>query len=90
MRDADLTEKMAYFEAYGAMCGDAGVVYLDGLLNTKGMFGKREDSELRACAAMALGRIGTKKAQDSLRKSADEKDIVVRNAVTRALRGGAT
>lgn len=90
MRNADLTEKMAYFEAYGAMCGDGGVAYLDGILNRKGMFGKREDSELRACAAMALGRVGTKKAQDSLRRSADEKDIVVRNAVSRALRGGAT
>ena len=25
IRDADLTEKMAFFEAYGALCGDAGV-----------------------------------------------------------------
>ena len=30
MRDADLTEKMAFFEAYGALCGDAGVPQLDG------------------------------------------------------------
>ena len=87
VRGADLTEKMAYFEAYGAMCGDGGVTFLDNLLNGKGMFGKREDSELRACAAIALGRVGTRRAQESLRKAADEKDIVVRNAVTRALRG---
>ena len=49
---------MAVFEAYGALCGDAGVALLDAMLNGKSMFGKREDSELRACAAIALGRIG--------------------------------
>jgi hypothetical protein len=89
VREADLTEKMAFFEAYGAMCGDGGVPFLDGILNGKGMFGKREEPELRACAAIALGRIGTKKAQDSLRRVSDEKEVVVRNAVNRALRAGA-
>ena len=88
LREADLTEKMAFFEAYGAMCGDAGVAFLDGILNGKGMFGKREEPELRACAAIALGRVGTAKARESLQKSAGEKDVVVRNAVTRALKGG--
>ena len=86
IRKADLTEKMAFFEAYGALCGDGGVAFLDGILNGKGMFGKREDAEIRACAAIALGRIGTKKAQDALQRAATEKDIVVRNAVTRAMR----
>ena len=90
IRDADLTEKMAFFEAYGALCGDNGVAYLDGILNAKSMFGKREDSELRACAAMALGRINSAKARESLQKSASEKDVVVRNAVNRAMRGGAS
>jgi hypothetical protein len=88
LRAADLTEKMAFFEAYGAMCGDNGVPYLDSILNGKGMFGKREDPELRACAAIALGRIGTKTAQECLQRSAGEKDVIVRNAVSRALRGG--
>ena len=88
VRDADLTEKMAFFEAYGALCGDGGIAFLDGLLNGKSMFGKREDPELRACAAIALGRIGTAKAQESLRQAAAEKDVVVRNAVNRAMRAG--
>lgn len=88
IRSADRTEKMTFFEAYGAMCGDAGVAFLDEILNGKSMFGKREDPELRACAAMALGRIGSRKAQDSLQRSAGEKDVVVRNAVNRAMRGG--
>jgi hypothetical protein len=87
IRDADLTEKMAAFEAYGSMCGNGGVAALDALLNGKSMFGRREDAELRACAAVALGRVGTPEAQASLRQAATEKDVVVRNAVGRALRG---
>jgi hypothetical protein len=88
-RDADLTEKMALFEAYGTLCGDAGVTLLDGMLNARGLFGRKEDPELRACAAMALGRVGSDAAIATLRRAAAEKDILVRNAVNRALRGGA-
>jgi HEAT repeats len=88
-RDADLTEKMAMFEAFGTLCGDGGVGLLDGMLNTRGLFGKKEDPELRACAAMALGRVGTEAAIATLRRAANEKEILVRNAVNRALRGGA-
>lgn len=88
LRDADLTERMAFFEAYGALCGDNGVPFLDELLNSKGMFGRREDPEMRACAAIALGRVGTHKANMSLRQAANEKDVVVRSAVNRAMRAG--
>jgi hypothetical protein len=87
VRDADLSEKMAMFEAYGTMCGDAGVATLDGMLNGKSLFGPRADAELRACAAMALGKVATPVAQAALQKAATEKDVVVRNAVSRALRG---
>jgi hypothetical protein len=87
IRDADLTEKMAAFEAYGSLCGNGGVAALDAMLNGKSLFGRREEPELRACAAVALGRIGTPEAQAVLRQAANEKDVVVRNAVSRALRG---
>ena len=87
VRDADLSEKMAVFEAYGALCGDGGVSFLDGLLNGKTMFGRREDAEMRACAAIALGRVKSALANTALQKAALEKDVVVRNAVSRALRG---
>jgi len=90
IRDADLSEKMAAFEAFGTLCDNAGVVILDAMLNGKSMFGRREDAEVRACAAVALGRIGTPDAQASLRQSADEKDVVVRTAVARALRSQST
>jgi HEAT repeat protein len=92
LRERDVTEKMATFEAYGAVAGEPGIALLDGLLNGKGFLGRREDAEMRACAAMALGRMGTARARESLQKAAaDAKDeAVVRNAVNRALRGGNT
>ena len=89
VREADLSEKMALFEAYGTLCGDAGVPFLDALLNGKSLFGRREDSEIRACAAIALGRVKSAASNVALQKAAVEKDVVVRNAVGRALRGTA-
>jgi hypothetical protein len=88
-RDPDLTERMVIFEAFGALAGEAGVEPLDKLLNAKGLFGHRADAEARACAAMALGKIGSARAIAALRRAADEKDVLVRNAVNKALRGGA-
>jgi hypothetical protein len=89
LREADLTEKMAFFEAYGSLAAAAGVAFLDALLNGKGFLGKREDSEVRACAAMALGKIGTRDAADALERARGDKDVLVRNAVNRAVREGA-
>lgn len=87
LRDSNLTEKMAFFEAYGLLSGEAGIPLLDGLLHAKGFMGKKDDSEIRACAAMALGKINSPKALDSLNRAAGEKDVIVRNAVSRAIRG---
>ena len=87
LREANLTEKMAVFEAYGGLCGDEGVAALDAMLNGTSRFGRREDSELRA---VALGRVNPPRAQESLRRASSEKDVIVRNAVNRALRGGGT
>jgi hypothetical protein len=89
IRESNLTEKTVFFEAYGSLCGDAGVGYLSEVLNGKGFLGRREDPELRACAALALGKIGTPKAFEALQKAGDDKEIVVRSAVSRVLRGGA-
>jgi hypothetical protein len=90
VRGADLTEKMVLFEAYGALCGDAGVPLLDRLLNGRSLIGRREDPEVRACAALALGRVGTATSAASLERARDERDPVVRNAVGRAMREAAT
>jgi hypothetical protein len=88
LRESNLTEKMAFFEAFGLLCGDAGIALLDPLLNAKGFMGKKDDAEMRACAAMALGKVNSPKAMESLNRAAGEKDVIVRNAVSRAIRGG--
>ena len=87
VRQADLTEKIAFFESYGQVGDPKAVEILDGLLNGKGFLGKKESSEIRACAALALGMVGSPEAEAALRKARGEEDPVVRNAVSRALRG---
>ncbi len=87
IREGSLAEKMAFFESYGTLCGDTGVDFLAGILNSRRFLGKREASELRACAAVALGKIGTEPALKALQRSANDGDVIVRNAVSRAVRG---
>jgi hypothetical protein len=87
VRAADLTEKMAFFEAYGSLVGESGVAALDAMLNSGGFLKRKEDPETRACAALALGRIGTPSAREALQRATASKEALVRNAVTRALRG---
>ena len=77
---------MAFFEAYGALVGAKGIPTLDKMLAAKGLLGKKEDPETRACAAMALGKIRTPEARAVLERAAQDKEPLVRNAVTRALR----
>jgi HEAT repeat protein len=60
---------------------------LSDILNTRRILGGREDGELRACAAMALGKIGTDSAMNALQKALSDRDVMVRNAVSRAVRG---
>jgi HEAT repeat protein len=87
VRQADLTEKMAFFEAYGVLVGESGVELLDGILNSGGFLKRKENPETRACAAMALGRIGSQAARDALNKAAQDKEPLVKSAVLRAIRG---
>ena len=86
-REIDLTEKMAYFEAFGAIAGPGAVPTLQTMLLSKTLLGYRASAETRACAATALGRIRSPDSRAVLQKAADDKDLVVRNAVSRALRG---
>lgn len=89
LRSADLTEKVALFEAYGTLCGDEGVPALESVLNGRTLLSFREPPDLRACAARALGLVATPAATDVLRAAIETKDVIVRTAVQRALRGNA-
>jgi hypothetical protein len=86
IKNADLTEKMVFFEAFGALVGAKGVPALEKMLAAKGLLGRKEDPETRACAAMALGKVRTPEARAVLERAALDKEPLVRNAVTRALR----
>jgi HEAT repeats len=82
----DLTEKMAFFEAYGAIAGASGLKAMTALLLPRGLLRMKQASETRACAAIALGKIHSPEARTILQQAAEDKDLVVRNAVSRALR----
>jgi HEAT repeat protein len=86
LRGAELTEQIAFFEAYGGLAGPEGVALLDRILNGKNWLGRREAPEIRACAALGLGRIRHPAAEKSLNAAAADADPVVRSAVGRALK----
>lgn len=85
LRNSDLTEKMVFFEAYGRLAGPGAIDKLKPMLSTGGFMKKGESPETRACAAMALGKIGTEEARELLQKASSDKDPLVRNAVGKAL-----
>jgi HEAT repeat protein len=89
VREMDLTEKLAFFEAYGAIAGPGGVASMRSLLLPQGLLRRKAPPQVRACAALALGRIGTPEARAALEEAASDKDLIVRNAVNNALRGKA-
>jgi hypothetical protein len=86
LRAADLTEKMAFFEAYGLLAGKEGVETLADLLLSSGFLKRKEDGETRACAARALGKIHAPEAREALQRASKDKDPLVRNAVAKALK----
>lgn len=87
IRIADISEKVAFFEAFGVLADDDGVDLLGRLLNRKRFLGKREPSEIRAAAALGLGKVGSQAARDALGHSSHDDDAVVRSNVGRAMRG---
>jgi HEAT repeat protein len=86
IRDADISEKVAFFEAFALVAGEGGVKKLNKILSQKGFLGRREPSEIRAAAALGLGKIPGEAAHAALMKARQEHDPVVRSAVNRALR----
>ena len=90
VRDFDHNERIALFELYGTICGDAGIPWLESqLIGPRGFFKRKSDPEMRACAALALGRVGMAAAREVLTRALSEKDPLIRKAVSRAL-GSAT
>lgn len=86
IRGADLSEKIAFFESYGVLGDEGAEAFLNALLNGRSLLGRREPPEIRACAALALGRLGSPEAMRALEGARGETDPVIRSAVNRALR----
>lgn len=86
-RWADVSEKVAFFDAYARLAGERGIPFLRRLVTGRGLLGYREPPEIRAAAVHGLGVVGTDKAFDVLQSVRDDADPVVRAAVSRAYRG---
>jgi hypothetical protein len=86
-KDIDFNERRAFFEAYGAIAGAAGLATLRDLLVRRGLFRRKRSADVRMCAALGLGKIGTAEARAVLTSVAEDRDRQVKNAVTAALRG---
>jgi hypothetical protein len=87
-REIDLTERMRFFEAYAMISGSTALETLSTLLTPGSLFRRKESAEVRACAALALGRLRSPEAREVLQKHRDDKELIVRNAVSKALREG--
>jgi len=87
VKKAEISEKITFFEGYGLIGDPQAVEVLDRMLNGKGFLGRRETGEVRACAALGLGKVGSPEATGALRRAEEDADPVVRSAVGRALRG---
>lgn len=88
-RSADQTEKRAFFEAYGTLADQGATDILGQVLLGGGIFRRKADPDTRACAALALGKARTPAAQAFLKRAQTDKEPLVRNAVSKALRGAA-
>src|SRR5258705_2936699 len=87
LKEPDLTEKMTFFEAYGALAGTTGTPALGKLpVPQTGLVARTGDPETRARAAHAVSEIRVPAAREVLQKVSQDKEPLVRNAVSRALR----
>ncbi|MCU0649929.1 MAG: HEAT repeat domain-containing protein, partial [Gemmatimonadaceae bacterium] len=86
-RHADVTERVALYEALAMAARDDAVPVLDALLNARGLLGPKETPDVRAAAARGLGLVASAKGRAALEKAANDQELVVRTAVVRALRG---
>ncbi len=89
-RPIDQTERNRFFEAYAMIAGAGALELLGTLLSAGGLFKRKEPVDVRAAAALALGRLRSAEARAILERYKDDKELVVRTAVGRALREGGT
>jgi HEAT repeat protein len=85
--ELDLTERQAFFEAWGSIAGAAALAQLTELVQAGGgLFKRKASPETRACAVAALARLKSPAARDVIQTATQDKEVVVRTAASRALR----
>jgi len=84
--DLEPSERRQFFEAYAQIAGAAALGPLTEILEPRGLFRRKESAEVRTCATYAVARIATPEAQRLLERLAEDKELPVRNAASRALR----
>lgn len=77
----DLTELLAFFEAYARAAGEEGIRLLARMLNGRRFLWLRYPSEVRACAARALSLVEGETAAAALAEGEGDRDPMVRSAV---------
>jgi HEAT repeat protein len=86
LRKRDLTEQLAFFEAYACAAGAKGTRLLARMLNGRRYLWFKYPSQMRACAARALGLVGGPEAERELNVAEFDKDQMVLSAVHAARR----
>jgi HEAT repeat protein len=86
LRRRDLTEMLAFYEAYARAAGPKASKLLNRMLNGHRYLWVRYPSPVRACAARALGLIGGDEADTALNVAEFDKDPMVLSAVHAARR----
>lgn len=81
LKNRDLTEQLAFFEAYALAAGEESVKLLSWLLNGRRYLWVKYPSRVRACAARALGLVGGSAAKQALEAAMRDRDAMVLSAV---------
>ena len=84
--ELERAERRQFFEAYALLGGPSVLPQLSDLVEPRGLFRRKESSEVRTCAAYAIARLQVPEARAILERLQLDKDLPVRNAASRALR----
>ncbi len=82
----DRLERRALFEAYGSFAGDAALPKIRELLEPRGLFRRRAQPDIRACALFGLGKVRSFDARLLVDTYTSDKEPVVRSAANSVLR----
>jgi HEAT repeat protein len=84
--ELERAERRQFFEAYAVLGGPAVLPQLADLVEPRGLFRRKESTEVRTCAAYAIAKLAIPEARTILERLSSDKDLPVRNAAAGAVR----